>query len=92
MVKGICDFAICDLWYVICDIDMWLLIIRYPAVKFDSHGSRAKWIYNIFRLLYDFMWPHDQQQQAMRLCGYKPTLGPTTLSSLIAIGLTEVEM
>ena len=67
---------------------MWLLIISNPSIKFDSHRSRE----NEFVTFISFMILCDHVIN--RLCGFvdnRPALEPTTWSTLVAIGLAEVE-
>ena len=90
MVRGICDFAICDLRYMICDLDMWLLIISHPSVKFDSYGSREN-DFITFPVCYMTLC-HYVINSSWDVVDNKPALEPTTLSSLVAVGLTEVQM
>ena len=68
--------------YVTLLLDMWLLIISHPSVKFDSHRSRENDVLSCF--IFYVTW-----------CDFvdnKPALERTTLSSLLAIGLAEVEI
>ena len=80
MVRGICDFG-----------------FRYMSpnhkppfsVKFDSHRSRENEFITFF-VCYMTLCDHVVN----RFCDFvdnKPALEPTTLSSLVAIGLAEVE-
>ena len=73
--------------YVTLLLDMWLLIISHPSVKFDSHRS-CKNEFATFFICYMTLCDHVIN----RLCDFvdnRPELEPTTLSSLLAIGLTE---
>ena len=77
---------------MICDLDKRLLIISQPSVTFDSHESRKN-EFITFYVCYLFLTLCDRVIN--RLCDFvnnKPASEPTTLSSLVAIGLAEVEM
>ena len=76
MVKGICDFATCDLWYLIYDLHMWLLIISHPSVKFDSYRSRKN-EYITFFVCYMTLCDHVINR-LWDFMDNKPPLGPTT--------------
>ena len=91
MVRGICHFAICYLWCAICDLDMWLLIISHPSVKFDSYGSRENEFIMFLFVSFDNVCDHVINR-LWDIVDNKPALEPTTLSSLVAIGLAENEM
>ena len=67
----------------ICDF-----AFSHPFVKFDSHGSRENTFITFF-VCYMTLCDHVIN----RLCDFvdnKPALEPSTLSSLVAIGLAEV--
>ena len=69
---------------------MWLLIISHPFVKFDSHRSRKNEFITFF-IFYMALCDHVIN----RLCDFvdnRPELEPTTLSSLLAIGLAEYKV
>ena len=71
-------------------LDMSLLIISHPSVKFDSDRSRES-EFKIFCICYVTLC----DQVINRLCDLmynKSILEPTTLPSLVAIGLAEVEI
>ena len=75
--------------YVTLWLDMWLLIISNPSIKFDSHRSRE----DEFVTFICFMSLRDHVIN--RLCGFvdnRLVLEPTTRSTLVAIGLAEVEI
>ena len=68
-------------------LDVWLLTISHASVKFNI---TQKWIYDVFHLLYDLC-----DHMINRLYDFvddRPTLEPTTLSRLVAMGLAEVEL
>ena len=76
--------------YVALWLDVWLLIISHPSVKFDKNKSREGefktfFIYHV--TLYDHVI-----NRLCELMDNKPALEPTTLPSLVAIGLAEVEI
>ena len=69
-------------------LDMLLLIISYPSVKFDSHGSCENEFITFFVCCMTLC-----DHVINMLCDFvdnRPALEPTTLSSLVAIGLAEV--
>ena len=81
MVRGICDFAFRH-----------VMPNHKPpfSVRVDSQGSREKEFITFF-VCYMTLCDH----MVNRFCDFvdnKPALEPTTLSSVVAIGLTEVEI
>ena len=76
--------------YVVLWLDMWLLIISHPSVKFDSDRSHENEL-KIFFICHVTLCDHVIN----RLCDLmdnKSALEPTTLSSFVAIGLAQVEI
>ena len=76
--------------YVTLLLDMWLLIIDHPSVKFDSQRSREK-EFIAFLICYMSLCDHVINS----LCDSvdnRLALEPTTLPSLVAIGLAEVKI
>ena len=70
--------------------DMWLFIISHPSVKFDSERSREN-EFTTFFICYMTLFDHTIN----RLCDFvdnRPALEPTTLLSLVAMSLAEVEI
>ena len=68
---------------------MLLLTISHPSVKFDSHKSREN-EFVTFLIFYMTLFDH----LINRLCEFpdnRPEKEPATLSSLLVIGLAEVE-
>ena len=71
-------------------LDMSLLIISHPSVKFDTHRTRGNEFITFF-ICYMTLCDHVIN----RLCDFvdkRLSLEPTTLPSLVDIGLTEVEI
>ena len=80
MVRGICDFAVRRV----------TANNKPPSVKFDSHGSREN---EFIKFFVCYMTLSDHVINS--LCDFvdnRPALEPTTLSSLVAIGLAEVNV
>ena len=76
--------------YMTLLLDMWFLIISHSSVKFDSHRSREN-EFITFLICYTTLCDHVIN----RFCDFvdnRSPLEPTTLSSLVAIGLAEVEI
>ena len=80
MIRGICDFAVRH-----------VTPNHMPSsIKFDSHRSCEK-EFIAFLICYTTLCDHVIN----RLCDFvdnRPALEPTTLSSLVVIGLGEVEI
>ena len=75
--------------YVALWLDMWLLIISHPSVKFDYDRSRE----SEFKTFLFAMWLCDHViNKFCDLMDDKPVLEPTTLPRLVAIGLAEIEI
>ena len=80
VIKGICDFVVGHV----------LLIVSHTSVKFDSDRSRES-EFKTFFICHLTLCDH----LINRLCDLmdnKVALEPTTLPSLVAIGLGEVEI
>ena len=71
-------------------LDMWLLTIRHPSLKIDSDRSRENEFKKFF-ICYGILCD-EVINNLLDLMDNKPAFEPTTLSSLVAIGLVEVEI
>ena len=76
--------------YMAVLLEKWLLIISHPSIKFYSNESRES-KFKTFFICHVTLCDHVIN----RLCDLmdnKSALEPTTLSSLVAIGLAELEI
>ena len=74
--------------YVDLRLNMWLPIISHPSVKFDRDRSRESEFITFF-LCHVTLYGHVINKLC-DLMDNSPVLKPTTLSSLVAIGIEEL--
>ena len=89
----ICHMNSRNMWskeYVALWLDIWLLIISHPSIKFDRDRSRES-EFKIFLISLVTLCDHIINRLS-DLMDNNLTLKPTTLPSLVAIGLADVEI